>query len=134
MSEQDTEKILAAIPWRCFHCDFITTDPAEAAAHFGEVDDPEEFTPICKWWAGMPDSERAETLQDTLKQLNAERDENARLRMRVEDLEYQVEGQIHAIHSYKPFREANCRTIYDIFCLYDSMEGRALAAEEKVTK
>jgi hypothetical protein len=49
-------------------------------------------------------------------------------------LEYQTEGQIHAINSYKPFREAKCRSIYDIFCLYDSMEGRALAAESRLAE
>lgn len=124
------DKILEAIPWRCFHCDFITTDRSEAAAHFGERDDAEEFTPICKWWANMPPEERAETLQDTLRQLNAERDVNERATNKIDALEYQVNSQESCIRSYKPFRQ--CRTIHDVFCLYDSMEGRALAAEEAI--
>ena len=124
----NTDKILEAIPWRCFHCDFITTDYSEALAHFGDRDDAEEFKPLCNWWTNMPESERVETLQDALKQLNAERDENERLRVKVEGLEYQVDSQESVIRSYKPFR--NCRSIHDVFCLYDSMEGRALAAEE----
>lgn len=28
-----------AVPWRCFHCDFITSDHDEAAQHFGRFDD-----------------------------------------------------------------------------------------------
>ena len=126
----DSDKILATIPWRCFHCDFITNDPEEALAHFGDRDDAEEFKPICKWWSNMDKDERGETLQDTLRELNKERNENECLRIKVEALEYQVESQESVIKSYKPFR--NCRSIHDVFCLYDSMEGRALAAEESL--
>lgn len=125
-----TEAILNAVPWRCFHCDFITTDPKEAQAHFGDRDDASEFTPTCKWWLSMPDSERAVTLQDTVKQLTDEQDHSANLSIQVEALTYQVEAQTACIQSYKPFR--SCRTINDVFCLFDSMEGRALAAEEQL--
>jgi hypothetical protein len=121
-------KILESIPWRCFHCDFVTTDRATAAAHFGERDDPEEFKPICRWWENLAKDERVETLQDTLRQLNSERDENQSLRTKVDGLEYQVNSQEGCIKSYKPFRD--CHSIHEVFCLYDSMEGRALAAEE----
>jgi hypothetical protein len=57
-------------PWICFHCEFETTDPAVAAAHFGDRDDAEEFKPICKWWARLSEDERVETLQNTVQQLN----------------------------------------------------------------
>lgn len=124
----EAEEIIDRIPWRCFFCDFITTDRAEAAAHFGDRDDPQESTPLCKWWTSMQDDERVKQLQDTLQQLDAERDANYRLSTKVEALEYQVENQESVIKSYKPFKD--CRTIHDIFCLYDSMEGRALAAKE----
>lgn len=79
--------------WVCFHCDFSTSDASEAAAHFGDRDDAEEFTPLCKWWMRMDEGERAETLQDTIQQLNAEREENAtahasgKLKVRKEALE-----------------------------------------------
>lgn len=122
------EEIVDRIPWRCFHCDFITMDRAEAAAHFGDRDDPQESTPLCKWWTSMQEDERIQQLQDTLQQLDAERDANYRLSTKVEGLEYLVESQEACIKSYKPFK--NCRTIHDVFCLYDSMEGRALAAEK----
>jgi len=123
------DAILKAIPWRCFHCDFITNDPEEARAHFGDVDDASEFTPICKWWSNMDEPERRSQFQSLIEELNGEREETGCMNMRIEDLEHQVEGQVAAMHSYKPFRE--CHSIYEIFCLYDSMEGRALAAQER---
>lgn len=129
MDETIMEQIVNAIPWRCFHCDFITTDRAEAAAHFGDRDDAAEFTPLCKWWTNITEDERQQALQDALQQLDAERNANERLTTKIEGLEIQVQSQETVIKGYKPFR--NCSTIYEVFCLYDSMEGRALAAEER---
>ena len=130
MESKQADEILAALPWRCFQCDFVTSDPDEASAHFGDRDDGEEFKPICKWWANIDDHERLETLQDTIRELNHGADENMRLLTKIEGLEYQVNSQESAIRSYKPFRD--CHSIHDVFCLFDSMEGRALAAEEKL--
>ena len=130
MSEQKKmDAILEATPWRCFHCDFITSDHAEAQAHFGDRDDGEEFKPICKWWDRMDDEERKEAFQDAMRDLNEGAQENMNLREQVEDLEGQIGTQESQIRSYKPFKD--CRSIHDIFCLYDSIEGRALAAEER---
>lgn len=127
------DAILAATPWRCFHCDFITNSPLEAEAHFGERDDAEEFKPICKWWSRMDDHERLQTLQSYIKDLAAERNENHSKRIAIEGLEYQVELLYNKDFSgYKPFREAKVTSVYEAFCLYDSMEGRALAAEERL--
>ena len=127
--DKKMDAILAAIPWRCFHCDFITNDPAEAQAHFGERDDAEEFTPMCKWWANMDDQERKEQFQSLNQELNGEREDSAKLLDKVEALEYQLDSQEGAIRSYKPFKD--CRSINDVFFVYDFMEGRALAAEER---
>lgn len=66
-------KLHSALPWRCFNCDFCTSDPKEAAAHFGDRDDPEEFKPVCKWWASIPKEDRASLLQDVLKQVDEAR-------------------------------------------------------------
>ena len=115
--------------WRCFHCGFETNNPVEAEAHFGERDDAAEFTPTCTWWAKLSASERAQEFQDLRQQLNEERDESGRLNIANEGLQYRVDGQLSEIHSFAPFRE--CRSIHDIFHLYDSMEGRALLAEEQ---
>lgn len=117
-------------PWICFHCGFETTDETEAQAHFGERDDAEEFTPTCQWWKRIPDGERAQAYQQLLQELEGERRRSETLRVSNEGLEYQVNAQQGAIQSYKPFRQ--CRSINDVFFVYDSMEGRALAAEEQV--
>lgn len=130
--EMKTDAILNALPWRCFHCDFVTNDPAEARAHFGDRDDAEEFKPICKWWASMSADEKLLQFQQVLKDLEAERRQNDSARVAIEGLTYQVDGIPSAIKSYKPFR--NCNTIYDVFCIYDSMEGRALAAEQRLAQ
>jgi hypothetical protein len=131
MDKQKADSILAALPWRCFQCDFVTSDPEEAAAHFGESNDGEEFKPICRWWDRLVDDrERIETLQDTLRELNKGAEENMRLMTHIEGLGYQVGSQRGDIQAYKPFK--SCCSIYDVFCLYDSMEGRALAAEERL--
>lgn len=133
MSEITTaEKILEAMPWRCFQCDFITTNRDEAAAHFGDRDDAEEFKPICKWWANMGTPERVDALQDVLQQLNEERRENERFRVANEGLEWKANSFESEIRSYKPFRKLS--TMYQVFCEYDSMEGRALAAEERLNE
>ncbi|HEV7674468.1 MAG TPA: hypothetical protein VGQ12_08055 [Candidatus Angelobacter sp.] len=129
-SEQKMDAILNATPWRCFHCDFITSDRAEAEAHFGDRDDGEEFKPICKWWANMSPDERLVQFQQALKDLEEERRQNDSHRVAIEGLTYQVDGIPMQIKSYAPFR--GCNSIYDVFCVYDSMEGRAITAEGKV--
>lgn len=113
--------------WRCFHCDFVTADPAEAQAHFGDRDDAEEFKPLCKWWATMTADDKIFHFQQALKDLEAERRDNERLRTANEGLQWKADSLELEIKSYKPFRE--CRTMHDVFNLFDSMEGRALAAE-----
>ena len=67
--------------WRCFHCGFFTLDEKQAAAHFGDRDDAEEFKPLCKWWQCMDEGERASALQDMIAQRNeAWEDADASLR------------------------------------------------------
>jgi hypothetical protein len=86
MNEQKKmDAILEATPWRCFHCDFITSVHAEAQAHFGDRDDGEEFKPICKWWDRMDDEERKEAFQDAMRDLNEGAQENMNQRELVED-------------------------------------------------
>lgn len=132
LKEQKMDAILASIPWRCFFCDFITKNEEEARAHFGDCDDAEEFTPLCKWWSNMDEQERRSQFQVLSQELNCEREESYKLRTEVESLESQLTAQESAIQSYKPFRK--CHSIHDIFCIFDSMEGRALAAEERLAQ
>jgi len=111
--------------WNCFHCGFATDDPREAASHFGDRDDEE---PMCLHWSRLSTEERLGQFQSLQQELDAERDENAQLRTKIEGLEYRVEG----IESQVASRFKGCRSINDAFHLYDSMEGRALAAEERL--
>lgn len=113
--------------WICFHCGFETANHAEAQAHFGDRDDAYEFTPTCTWWAKLTSEERAQEIQDLRQEITAEQEENSLLRTRIEGLEYRVDGQLSEIRSFKPFRQ--CTSVNEIFHLYDSMEGKALAAE-----
>ena len=85
--------------WRCFHCEFTTSDEAEAQAHFGDRDDAEEFTPICKWWAEMDDTARKHQFQDLQKSLTRTQEHEA-------DLEEQVRKLEEALTRYKTVRDA----------------------------
>jgi hypothetical protein len=116
-----SDKAQLDTPWRCFHCDFVTSDADEAQAHFGDRDDADEFKPFCKWMDRISADERIGILQDTLKQLETERRDNNRLRAANEGREYKANSIEPEIKSFKPFR--GCRTIYDVFCLYDSMKA-----------
>lgn len=114
--------------WECFHCGFKTSDPAEAAAHFGERDDAEEFTPTCTWWAKLSADERAQEFQDLRQELNSEREESGRLNITNEGLEHRLTEFENVIDA----RFKGARSINDIFHLYDTMEGLKLVAEAEV--
>lgn len=114
--------------WRCFHCGFETADPAVAQAHFGERDDASEFTPTCTWWASMSAEEKVQEFQDTLQQLNAERDESGMLQSKIDGLEHRLLEFEQVVDARFP----GCRSINDVFHRYDTMEGLKLVAEENV--
>lgn len=114
--------------WLCFHCGFETSDHTEAAAHFGDCDDAKEFTPICNWWKNLSPEDKVHTLQNSIIQYNESQEELRQARSEIETLECQLNAATNAIGS----RFKGCTVINEIFNLYDSMEGRALAAEEKL--
>lgn len=68
-----------------------------------------------------------EELQGKIQELDAERAENATLRSKIEGLGYWVDGVEAEVAS----RFKGCRTVNEAWCAYDSMEGRALLAEEQ---
>jgi hypothetical protein len=71
------EAQLSSLPeWLCFHCEFATSDSKEAANHFGDLDDGE---PICQTWKVLNADEKLQEYQSIMGELNAERDENAKL-------------------------------------------------------
>jgi hypothetical protein len=129
VAELERELATEKNTWRCFECGFETADRDEALAHFGDRDDAEEFKPLCKWWARMTPEERGEALQDTIHDLNDERDENAALMSRIEGLEHRLQEFEHVIDARFP----GCRSINDIFHRYDTTEGLKLVAEAEIS-
>ncbi len=119
-------ELLNKVIWRCFHCGFETEDRLQAAGHFGDCDDAE---PICTLWESLSKDERIGLLQTSSGQYLEAQVEISAQNTKIEGLEYRLEGQLSEIHSFKPFR--SCDTIHQVFNVYDSMEGRALAAEER---
>ena len=111
--------------WRCFHCGFETSDKTEASGHFGEFG--EEY-PLCIHWSDLDADGKASEFQSINAELECAREENLKLRQQVEQLEYLTGSQEADISS----RFKGCRTINEAFFKYDSMEGRALAAEERI--
>lgn len=111
--------------WLCFHCGFQTSDHREAASHFGDSDDER---PLCVTWSALNAEGKASEYQSALRELNAERDENLVLKTKIEGLEYRLSAFENLLYSRFP----NCRTLDQAFNMYDSMEGRALAAEERL--
>ena len=110
--------------WVCFYCGDVFTTIGAASDHFGG--DP-GATAACKIKFG----EELGLVMELRKAEEEAREWRSRAleaEQQVESLECTVATLVADIQSYKPFR--NCRTIRDIFFVYDSMEGRALAAEE----
>jgi hypothetical protein len=112
--------------WVCFHCGERFTTIGNAEDHFGKRP---EITPACRIKLG---EERGLVME--LRKAEASRDEwmdqALRGRAEIEHLECKVESLTTAMQGYKPFRE--CRSINDAFFVFDSMEGRAIAAEERL--
>jgi hypothetical protein len=109
--------------YTCFHCHETFTDEIEAAGHFG-VD--ENAKPGCI--LAMPRGEERGLLlalrateQQAIALMNQVHEQTAPSR--------RLQALVTAsIRSFTPFRE--CDTLQDVFNVYDSMEGRALAAEK----
>ena len=112
-----------AMSWTCFHCNETFTEEPAARAHFGPH---EGYLPGCI--ERLPAGERAllerlRTVQGELEHLRHDMQEGVS-----STRAYQAHLQSD-IRGYQPFRE--CRTLQDVFNVFDSMEGRALAAEER---
>jgi hypothetical protein len=113
--------------WTCFHCGetFLPTLEGQIMAkrHFGfDVN----ATPGCIEKLTAPE-------RSLLLRIRASQAENDRLRAEAED-EF---GERYYARLASDIRSTagvfrDCRTLRDLFNLYDSMEGRALAAEEQL--
>lgn len=113
--------------WTCFHCGehFPSTFEGQRRArdHFGGTPNHE---------AGCIEKLNAEE-RSLLRRLRAYQDENNRLRAAAED-EFGERYYARLASDIKAtagvFRD--CRTLRDVFNIYDNLEGRALAAEQSV--
>ena len=110
--------------WRCFHCDERFDTPGAAEDHFGKY---LNSTPGCILKVQLGDE------RGLLMELRRVQEENNHLRQQMNEEYWDMTA--YAAHlktniqSYRPFRK--CETLQDVFNVYDSMEGRALAAEER---
>lgn len=105
--------------WRCFHCDDVYTDEAAAREHFGVH---QAMKPLCQ--------DRG-TYAELLKRLRLAENENWRGFRRQVALEHECDALASQLSAWET-RFPGCRTPQDVFNRYDSMEGRALAAEERL--
>jgi hypothetical protein len=110
--------------WTCFHCGETFMHERAARDHFGATPDRE---PGCVLRLTSED-------RSLIRRLRAYEAEVEHLR---HDIEFETtasrvfSGRLQSLlNSYAPFR--GCRSLQDVFNRYDSMEGRALAAEEKL--
>lgn len=109
--------------WTCFHCGETFTQQGSAADHFG---DAPYRDPGCLIRVQLGD-ERG--LQMALRKAEVEIDRLRNL-LESEIVRHETFSALlkSYLRGYRPFRD--CETVRDVFFLYDSMEGRALAAEE----
>ena len=115
MSEKDDDSYqMPEHGWTCFHCGETFTKPGSAADHFG--DDPLQ-TPGCVL-------QLANGIRGALVALRKSERVLRRLADRNETLEDQLAT---AVQGYG--RIAGAKDGHEAFMAYDTMEGRALAAE-----
>lgn len=114
--------------WVCFHCGEEFSVPRQkchqraleaAREHFGATPQDE---PLCKV-ATLPHAELVRRVRA------AEESERAAIEAR-QQADDEAEAAHSALSSLGTYFKG-ARTVYDAFCLFDSMEGRALAAEER---
>jgi phage terminase large subunit GpA-like protein len=113
------------LSWTCFHCGETFTNEESARTHFGRTECDTAACVIAAHDGGlvMKMREAEQRADEQLERaLQAERD--------LEAAQCQIDSLSTAMRSYAPFK--NCRSINDVFFVYDSMEGRALAAEEQL--
>jgi hypothetical protein len=106
--------------WTCFHCGETFTTPGSARDHFGThlYDKP---GCLLKVEVG---EERGLLME--LRKAQAKIDELRSEQMTDRQFYWRLECDLQY---WKPFR--GCKSLQDVFNRYDSMEGRALAAEER---
>jgi hypothetical protein len=119
---------LARDAWICFHCGERFSVAAQgcydsavkaAREHFGDGGYEGGDEPLCKL-AMMPNADLAKRLREAETAMREAFDE----RDRTEEEAAGAHQELASIGS-----RFKARTVYDAWCMFDSMEGRALAAE-----
>jgi hypothetical protein len=111
--------------WTCFHCGETFMHEQVARTHFGTHPG---VVPGCLERVGIGED------RGLLRKLRIAQKEVELLRSDIND---EISSS-HAFYSrlafhlksFAPFRD--CRSLQDVFNVYDSMEGRAIAAEERL--
>jgi hypothetical protein len=121
MSTESVPAVEQFREWRCFHCDEVFTTAQMAAIHFG---DDIDHRPGCIEKLNAPEKNLVLALRKIC-------DEFRRLQMQVSE---EITNDVYfysrlrsSLATIKPF--ANCISLHDVFMLFDSLEGRVLAAE-----
>lgn len=112
-------------PWTCFHCGETFTTIGGARNHFGATPDAQ---PGCLIRVQLGD-ERG--LQMALRKAEAE---IASLRAANEQLDHEARRANAMEMEIGRLFKHGARSVQDAFNLFDSMEGRALAAEERANR
>lgn len=111
--------------WRCFHCDEVFTDEAEARAHFGE--DQTGTTPMGESACRVAASEGG-----LLKALRESEREVGSLRHQAEQLDYEAGHAATMTSDLTRHFGDGVRTPYQAWLKLEAMESRAMAAEEQL--
>lgn len=113
--------------WTCFHCNEVFTTRETALEHFGPMPISD---PLCI------DLIKREDFRGVVMELRKLKTELETLRREVADEitcdKYFYSRLRSSLQTITPFKD--CISLHDVFNLYDSMEGRALAAENLLTE
>lgn len=109
--------------WRCFHCGDVFRNEDDARDHFGP---DTEWQPGCIDPLTKDEKARRHDQIAMFRELDRERDENSRLTNR----DYVL--SCYERDLAKMFGGA--KSVTQAYLVFDSMEGRALAAEERVER
>lgn len=114
--------VTAAKEWRCFHCDEVFTNEADAGVHFGAAPDGRAG---CLEKVSAPE-------QNLLLALRLVIEEFRRLQLQVSEEitnDAYFYGRLRSsLALIKPFKD--CISLHEVANLFDSLEGRVLAAED----
>lgn len=128
IEEMDRAGVLSgiALPWRCFHCEDVFTDPVAAAAHFGTG---EQHQAGCIEKLSAPEKNLVLALRKVCDEFHALQ---FRVSEEITNDEYFYGRLRRSLATIPKFKD--CISLHDVFNLFDSLEGRVLAAEERLAR